>query len=158
MQFFDERRSPAADDGVELIIESDDQENRRLKLQRAASSRESFEASINNLPLGDYRAWIAEPTIGEAPPSVGFPVLPPPGELARQTMDGAELQASAQRSRGKFFDVATMAGLVDQLPEGRAIKVESLSPLMLWNNWRLVTLLLLLFVTEWLLRKRAGML
>ncbi|REJ68596.1 MAG: hypothetical protein DWQ31_07495 [Planctomycetota bacterium] len=158
VQFFDERRSPAADDGVELIIESDDQENRRLKLQRAASSRESFEASINNLPLGDYRAWIAEPTIGEAPPSIAFPVLPPPGELARQTMDGAELRASAQRSRGKFFDVATMAGLVDQLPEGRAIKVESLSPLMLWNNWRLITLLLLLFVTEWLLRKRAGML
>jgi len=158
VQFFDERRVPVADDGVHLVIESEDQENRRVKLQRSATSRETFELSVSDLPTGKYRAWIAAPSIGDAPPAVTFPVLPPPGELARQTMDGEELRTAAKRSRGQFYSVATVGNLWDDLPAGRAVTVEWLDPLPLWDNWRIVTLLLSLFVAEWLLRKRAGML
>jgi len=158
VQFLDERRAPAEDDGVQLVIESEDQENRRLTLQRAATSREVFETSISNLPTGKYRAWVAAPTVGAAPPSVTFPVLPPPGELVRQTMDANELQLAAQRSRGRYYSLATANSLLADLPEGRAIPVESPDPLLLWNNWRFLAVLLVLFVTEWLLRKRAGML
>lgn len=158
VQFFDDRQAPTAQDGVQIVIESDDQLNRRVSLQRAASSREAFEATVANLPTGKYRAWIASPAVGEEPPTVSFPVLPPPGELARQTMDAAELQLAAKRSRGQYYSVATAGRLLAELPPGRAIPIETSKPLLLWNSWRLFALLLALFVTEWLLRKRAGML
>ena len=158
VQFFDDRRAPAEEDGVQVVIESDKQLNRRVTLQRTATSREAFETSVNNLPTGKYRAWIESPTIGDAPPSVTFPVLPPPGELERPTMDDAELRLAAKRSRGRYYNVATIGNLMAELPQGRTVSVESGPPLLLWNSWRLFILLLALFVTEWLLRKRAGML
>jgi hypothetical protein len=48
--------------------------------------------------------------------------------------------------------------LLDDLPPGRQVPVESLPPLPLWNQWPLLLLFLVLLVTEWVLRKRKGML
>lgn len=158
VQFFDDRRVPVADDGVEVVIESDEQENRRITLQRSATSQDAFEATVSGLPVGSYRAWIAAPSVGESPPSLTFPVRPPPGELARQTMDAEELKLAASRSRGKFYAMATAGSLLADLPPGRTIPIESGEPLLLWNHWRIFMLLLVLLISEWLLRKRLGML
>ena len=48
-------------------------------------------------------------------------------------------------------------GLVEELPEGRQVPVETLPPRPLWNTWPVVALLLGLLIAEWLLRRTGGM-
>ncbi|MGO9113194.1 MAG: hypothetical protein ACLP9L_28505 [Thermoguttaceae bacterium] len=47
--------------------------------------------------------------------------------------------------------------VIDDLPEGLQVPVESLPPVPLWNRWPLLALVLGLLIGEWLLRKRQGM-
>ncbi len=43
------------------------------------------------------------------------------------------------------------------LPAGQQVPIESLPPAPLWNKWPVLTLFIVLLITEWILRKRRGM-
>ncbi len=73
-------------------------------------------------------------------------------------MDVAELAETARRTRGQFYQIATVGQLIEDLPPGRQIPIESLPPVVLWNQWWVLLLFLCLIITEWILRKRKGML
>ncbi|MDH3719267.1 MAG: hypothetical protein OES79_14200, partial [Planctomycetota bacterium] len=117
-----------------------------------------FSTTVSNLPLGTYRSWIASPSLKTSTQPATFKITAPPGEMARREMDAADLKKAAKISRGEFYDIHSRDQLVDQLPPGRPVKVASLPPIPLWNNWRVLMLYVLLLTCEWLLRKRAGML
>jgi hypothetical protein len=157
-RFFDERLAPADSDGVTVVVEGNGTKKRQVKLQRSAASRAIFEGAVAGLTVGNYVAWIAAPAGNAGAVPSRFKVVSPPGEAARKEMDAADLKKAADRSRGRFFDVTTMHTLVDELPRGRPVKVASMPPIILWNNWRVLSLFLVLLVSEWLLRKRKGML
>jgi hypothetical protein len=158
VRFFDERLAPAADDGVTLVLEGSDPKRRQVKLRRSPESPAIFSASVTNLPLGSYRCLIASPSLKTSPQPATFKIIAPPGETARREMDAADLKKAAKISRGEFYDINSVDRLVDQLPPGRPVKVASLPPIPLWNNWRVLMLYVALLTCEWLLRKRAGML
>jgi len=84
-------------------------------------------------------------------------VVAPPGEFARVEMDAAELKRVAEATKGRFYTYATAGRLLDDLPAGRQVPIESLPPRPLWNTWPVLVLFLLLLVSEWILRKLAGM-
>lgn len=157
-RFFDDRLAPAADDGVTIMIESDGSQRRQLTLHRDAANRGVFEGLAGNLPDGKYRAWIANPTLGGQPPSQRFAVVAPPGEQARLEMDAADLQAAAKTSQGRFYTFETAANLLRDLPRGRQVRIESLPPVPIWNSAVWAGLFVVLITSEWLLRKRAGLL
>lgn len=157
-RFFDDRLAPAADDGVTVIIESDGNPRRQLTLHRDAVNRGLFEGRAGNLPDGKYRAWMATPTLDGQPPAQRFAVVAPPGEQARLEMDAADLQAAAKTSQGRFYTFATAANLLRDLPRGRQVRIESLPPVPIWNSAAWAALFVALIATEWLLRKRAGLL
>jgi hypothetical protein len=115
-----------------------------------------FEGSVSNLAEGSYRAWLASPTVDGNPPAADFAVLPPPGEQARLAMDATDLRLAAKTSSGKFYDMAAVERLVDDLPEGRQVRVESLPSVPIWNSAVLASLFVGLLTLEWLLRKRLG--
>ncbi len=158
VRFFDERLSPAADDGVTLLLTGSDPQRRQVKLRRSLESPAIFAATVNHLPLGTYRAGIAAPSLPTPPQPATFQIVAPPGETARREVDTDDLKKAAQISRGEFYQLSELDRLLDQLPPGRPVKVASLPPIPLWNNWRVFTLYLILLTCEWLLRKRAGML
>ena len=54
--------------------------------------------------------------------------------------------------------MADAGRLLDELPPGRQVPIESLPPQVLWNQWWLLLTFLGLLVAEWILRKRKGML
>ena len=87
-----------------------------------------------------------------------FLVVAPPGELEQVQMDGAELKRAADDTRGRFYRMNQVERLLDDLPPGRQVPIETLPPETLWNKWWLLTAFLGLIVTEWILRKRKGML
>lgn len=156
VRFFDDRQAPAQDDGVAVVIEQAGGRNRRVTLERAGR-RGMFETTLAGLGPGKYRAWMAAPTLADGAPTTDFVIEDPGGEMARLQMNAKELQRAADRSGGKYYTFATAARLTDDLPEGREVPIEALDPIPIWNHWRLAVVFVGLLVTEWLLRKRAGM-
>jgi hypothetical protein len=158
VRFLDDSLAPQADDGVLVVLQREGGERRNVTLRRGSEGRGVFAGSAGNLPDGKYRAWLAAPTVEGQPPFKEFVVSAPPGELARTRMDAAELAAAAKASQGKFYRFAEAENLLDDLPRGRQVRIESLPPRPLWNTPLLAGLFVLLIGVEWLLRKRVGLL
>ena len=158
VRFIDERQAPADDDGVTIVLQREGQKNQRVKLQRNATSRGIFEAAFNDAMDGKYHAWVASPTLEGNAPSADFLVAAPPGELERVQMDSGELKRAAAETRGRFYRVSDVDRLLDDLPPGHQVPIETLPPEVLWNRWWLLLAFLGLIVSEWILRKRKGML
>ena len=58
-------------------------------------------------------------------------------------MDAAELQAAADKTKGRFYTWQTAGTLFDDLPAGRHVPMKPTGPPMeLWNRWPVVLLLL----------------
>ncbi|MEX2112711.1 MAG: VWA domain-containing protein [Pirellulales bacterium] len=158
VRFIDEREAPVAEDGVAVVLEREGTKNQRINLHRNATNRGVFEGVFNEAMDGRYHAWVATPTFPGKAPSTDFLVVAPPGELERVQMDVAELKRAADETRGRFFSINQVERLLDELPPGRQVPIETLPPEILWNKWWLLSAFLGLIVTEWILRKRKGML
>ncbi len=157
-RFLDERLAPAEDDGVTIVIERAGLNNQQVILERNASSRGVFETTVGDLLQGQYHAWIAKPTLEGKSPAVDFRIVPPPGEFEQVQMDALELARAARETRGKFYRLPDIARLSKDLPPGHQVPIENLPPKVLWNQWWVMATFLGLIVTEWVLRKRKGML
>lgn len=167
LRFFDDRRAPPQDDGVTVVLQRQGGRRQQIKLQRDSTNRGVFEGAVANLADGAYRTWVAAPTFEGNPPAFRFNVVAPPGEHARMEMDSAELQRTADISRGKYYDVEAADRLLADLPQGRQVRIQSLPPTHVWSLprlpqlfdlWLLPAAFVALIVLEWLLRKRVGML
>lgn len=176
LRFFDDRLAPAQDDGVTVVLERDQGERRSITLRRDSLNRGTFTATVTNLADGDYRAWVASPTLENkaqpgatdnanstgGPPFHRFTIVPPPGEQARLEMDSADLKLAAQKTQGHFYTLHDVDDLRDDLPRGRQVRIASLPPVSIWSWWPIPLAFGALFVAlitiEWLLRKRLGML
>ena len=156
-RFFDEGQSPAADDGVEVMVQRDDEPAARHTLHRAGGSRGIFVGDLGPLAVGQYRAWMVQPTSAENPPATTFQVLLPKGETQRLEMDRATLNRLAETTRGRFFTLTDAHRLVDQLPLGKRVETGSLPPLPIWKRWYVLLVVLSLLIGEWLLRKRCAL-
>lgn len=162
VRFFDESQAPPEDDGVQLTLEKPDGRTRTITMSRVAGNRDLFEATIPGLTAGDHRLWIVQPllrgTTGETkPPSTEFTVEPVAGEMTRLDMDLAELKQTATITRGKYFSFLEADSLLDVLPRGRQVRIQTLPPEPLWNSWKLALLFVTLLIGEWVLRKRMGL-
>jgi hypothetical protein len=155
--FRDERQAPAEDDGAAAIIEAPDGRAERVELRRAAVGRGLFEAAVEGLRPGKYRARLVLPRVADGQPSTEFMVLPPVDELARRQADFAAMKEAAELSGGRFFNPADAGRLPAELPPGRPAVVERLPPRPLWNRWPAAAVFLALLIGEWTLRKRRGM-
>ncbi len=111
-------------------------------MHRNPLHREVFEATVDDLAEGNYRASLSEPTLpGE--PSVDFLVKVSAAEFERPRMDLAELEGAAAKTKGRFYRFSSAGALLDDLPVGRHVPMKPTSPpLELWNQWPVLALLL----------------
>lgn len=158
VRFIDERQAPVADDGVTVILEREGQPNQRVKLARNATNRGIFEGSFADALDGKYHAWVGTPTLEGQAASADFLVVVPPGELERIQMDADTLKLVAEETRGRFYRIRDVDRLPGDLPPGHQVPIEALPPEVLWNRWWLLAAFLGLITSEWILRKRKGML
>jgi hypothetical protein len=158
VRFVDERQAPVEDDGVTVMLEREGQKNQRVKLNRNATNRGVFEGALGDVVDGKYHAWVMAPTFEGNVPSSDFVVVAPPGEMEHVEMDAAELKRAADETRGKFYRLEDADRLLADLPPGHQVPIESLPPEALWNRWWVLATFLGLIVSEWILRKRKGML
>lgn len=156
-RFADERLAPADDAGVMVVVELPGRQTQRIQLRRTAAGRGVFEGALNRPTPGDYHAWIASPSVEGQAPAVDFTVNPPAGEFAQVRMDAAEMRRAAEETGGRFYTLDTADELLDDLPPGQQVPIETLPPCPLWNRWPVLALFLGLLVTEWIVRKRRGL-
>ena len=157
VRFADERMAPPEDDGVTVVLEHQGHQTRRIKLHRNTSVRAVFEGRLNRPEIGSYHAWIAVGAADGRASAADFAVVAPPGEFERVRMDAVALREAAKLTGGRYYTFADAGGLLDDLPPGRQVPVESLPPRPLWNRWPLLLLFLVLLVSEWVLRKTGQM-
>ncbi len=157
-RFIDEGLAPTSDEGVTVVVEHEGGKNQRVQLLRTASARGVFEGLLPAVSDGNYHVWMATPTLEGGAPAVDFVVVPPPGEFERMQVDVGEMRRAAEETRGHFYRASDVQHLAADLPRGRQVPIESLPPQPLWNRWWLVSLFLALITSEWILRKRKGML
>ena len=157
VRFADERLAPAADDGVTVVLEHKGGKTRRIKLHRDDVGRGVFEGVLSKPSIGSYHAWLAIPTLEGRAPTVDFQVVSPPGEFRRVQTDTAEMKRVADRTKGRFYTFFDAAELLDNLPPGRQVPIESPDQTPLWNTWPVLLLFLILLTAEWLLRKWGAM-
>ena len=155
VRFADERLAPAEDDGVTVSVEQSGRKTQRLPLRRAAEGRGVFEGVLDRPGLGSYHVWLSRPALEGQSPAVDFVVAPPAGEFAEVPMEAAEMRRAAELTGGKFYTWETADRLLDDLPPGRQVPIETLPPRPLWNRWPVLALFLGLIVAEWILRKSA---
>ena len=157
--FPDARTAPLDDGGVTIALEQTGRETEKVQLRRDSQmgDRGRFEAVLSNLPAGGYHAKMIAPNLPSGVPAVDFVIAPPQTELTRLQMDAAAMQQAAAMTNGKYYAFQDAARLPANLPGGRQVPVENLPSVPLWNRWPVLLLFLMLLITEWLLRKRAGM-
>jgi hypothetical protein len=131
---------------------------RTIALRRLAGRGGRFVGTATDLAEGSYIARLVAPKIEGVAPTADFIVLPPPGEMDRVQTDVAELSAATRASGGQLYRPDAAAALVADLPAGRHAATTRLPDVSLWNSLPVPILFLSLLATEWILRKRHGML
>jgi len=82
-------------------------------------------------------------------------------ELAETRMRSDILRPLAERTGGKFYTSDNAANILKDIynnPRFQTREVTNKRDFELWNSWPLLMLAILLFATEWFIRKRLGML
>ncbi|MGQ9761495.1 MAG: hypothetical protein ACUVQH_06255 [Thermogutta sp.] len=147
---------PLRDDGVSLWLEYEGQSRREITLQRHPTRGDLFETTLRGLSPGQYYLWV--PTTSGSALATRFVVLPPLKEWEAVCMAKKEMEQAAHLSGGAFYPAAKARQLLDDLPPGRGTLIESLPPQPLWNSPIVLFLLIVTLASEWLLRKRLGLL
>jgi hypothetical protein len=155
VRFVDERLAPEEKDGVTVLVERRGDVRRTVKLSRGPQARHVFEGQLAQLPEGTYHAWVSAPSFQEAPPARDFRVEPPQRELRLRSLDRADLVQTAEATHGTYLPIAEVGRLVEELPPGQPVPLETQEPITLWNRPEVLLLFAGLLLAEWILRKRS---
>jgi len=148
----------------------DDQGNIVVELQGATGSRQEvalrqrtyhrglYEAELHNLTPDRYEARYYAENDNAATQVTRFEMQQPSRELARIAVDKHSLQAAAELSGGRVVSLESAVELFEDLPAPLQTKSDLLPTQNLWNNHIVILFFVLILTTEWLLRRRFGML
>jgi len=158
VRFRNPAQAPAAEDEVVVQLQSATGPPRQVTLQRRLGRRGLFSAIAADLAPGEYQTLLVRPDLRGPVDVARFEIRQPPRELASLVVDREVLRQAAEISGGKSYTVANASQLAAELPPPRQQARDQLPPQQLWNSHAILTLLVLTLATEWLLRRRHGML
>ncbi len=154
LRFLDERLVPVEKDGVTVMVERRGDTQQAVKLNRLPQASAVFEGQMRRAAEGTYHAWVVKPAFKEAPPSEDFVVESQSRELAKRSLDRAELTQTAETTRGRYIPLSEAEDLPDKIPPGQPVPLETQDPISLWNRPEFLLLFAALLSGEWLWRKR----
>ena len=159
-QVYDKNFNPLDDAEVSVAVKQADKSD-QLSLVPIGNGR--FEGTFGSLPEGDYTFTARVLAGGEqiAEERGSFSVGGVNVEFQETRMNRLLLQQIAERTGGRYYDAGAIATLpqdVASLPGFQPRQVVRSSEIELWNRGWMLAVIVLLFASEWFLRKRNGML
>jgi uncharacterized membrane protein len=130
-----------------------------IELAKLEGSWGTYETTKDRTREGKYKFKLAEPDVrGSQPdgeqPSAEATVELPPGELDRLRMNQQEMEHAAYQTDGRFYTLANADQLLVDFQRGAGTPVSpNVPPTLLWNQWWVFGLIVLLITAEWVLRK-----
>jgi hypothetical protein len=172
VRFPDDQAPPDAATAVKVVVERKPPRNpadpaavpgetevQTLQLSTVEGSRATFEALLTRTPEGEYRFWLSTPAVAGSKPQAEGRVLPPPGEMERLRMNQPALERAAELTQGRFYSLADADRLIDDLPAGTRVSLNTpRPPWPIWNHVAMFGLAIGLLTSEWVLRKRKHLL
>ena len=136
-----------------------EKEEQTLPLAKVEGSRATYEGLLTNPLEGDYLFELSSPSVAGSRPRAECRVVPPPGEMDLLRMNQKDMEEAAENSQGSFYTLADADRLLDDLPSGpRVVLNTPQRPRLLWNHSLIFALALGLLSVEWFLRKRKHLL
>jgi hypothetical protein len=132
--------------------------SRHVQLVRKPGYADLFEGVVQDLPADRYTASLSFETNSRREILTEFTINAPPREMAQLAVNSAGLAELARQTGGKLYTAATAERLIDDLPAATPTVVERLPDEPLWNRPWLLAALGLALGSEWLLRRRSGLL
>jgi Mg-chelatase subunit ChlD len=166
VRFPDDAPPPPAQTEVKVVSErtppkggAADTEVQTLHLAKLEGSRATYEGSLTRTPVGAYRFWLAAPLVPGSKPHAEAKVVPPEGEMDYLRMDQPVMKEAADATGGRFATLADADQMLDALPAGKRVVLNTPEPpRLVWNHFTVFGLAVLLVGMEWFLRKRRHLL
>ncbi|MEE9225221.1 MAG: hypothetical protein V3U68_03385 [Bacteroidota bacterium] len=162
-QVYDERYDPVSDAEVRVRIQSAPALSAEEEFLLRPIGEGRFEGAIENLGEGDYSysgvVSLGRRQLGED--RGRFTVGEQNLEFLATQMNKPLLRQLAYQTGGRYYDPEEVDSLVDQLLHNADLEPKEIvrsDEIELWNLQLLLGVIVLLFSTEWFLRKRNGML
>jgi len=162
-EIFNEKMQPVTGVPVRLAIARIEDDGGDVPLEIVSMTREGsdntrFKRVLSPLPPGDYRitgeADVQGRTVRSQPVQIAVSEVSVEFQNVRQ--DREHLERIARRSRGEYATAAGVTNLVDRMKLEPRI-VETTYELSFRTSMFVFIAILLLLGTEWMIRKRAGM-
>ncbi len=156
-RFRNPSRAPASADVV-VQLQGTSGPSRQISLQRQLGRRELFTAKVENLKPDEYETLLIRPDMRGPGEAARFEIRQRPRELARVVVNREGLKEAAEISGGKSYVIPDISQLAQELPPPRQKILEESPPRQLWNSNTIMALFVIVIGSEWLLRRRYGML
>ncbi len=160
-EIFDQQMVAASERQLGVIIENEQGVINRLELARSGETlidRAPFVGQLANLKSGRYIASLDLGPVGQ-PVETQFAIEPRRQEMIDLQLQAETLQAAAETSGGRYFQVQEMDQLWDQLPQPGWTTIQQLPSEPVWTSpavrHAFAFLLIALLAGEWLIRFRA---
>jgi uncharacterized membrane protein len=130
-----------------------------ISLAKRTDSWGTYEGIWERTREGKYTFRLTTPDVSANQPDGQKPsaeavVELPPGELQQLRMDAREMMYAADKTQGAFFTLDRAEDVFERLPPGtRVVIATNAPPTLLWNQWWVFALVVLLITSEWVLRK-----
>ena len=154
VRFFNEEEIPTGAGAVKVVVERRGAGTQAVVLKQVPQAPNAFEGTMRRAGEGSYHAWVATPAFENSPPSADFRVEAPDREFRVRSLNSREMTEAADVTHGRYYSVAQVSRLPDEIPRGRPVPIRSEEPIRIWNRWELLVLFTILLTSEWLLRKR----
>lgn len=164
----DPERRPVTDAGVEVEIWKDGERIRTQRLSYRTDSSGLYETSLSGLDEeGEYELKLVGDEVDEAiaavpdgPQKISTELLVVttrnPIELAELTADRDFLNRATTLTGGRLAELDDLASLVDSFGAPKEILKERRN-ITLWDKWPLLLAFFGLLTTEWVTRRRSGL-
>jgi hypothetical protein len=175
VRFPDDAAPPGPETEVKVVVErrpprkpgqGEDQaravapvEVQTVQLARVEGSRSTYEGLLTRTPEGEYQLWLSAPQVTGTKPRAECRVLAPPGEMEMLQMNQPDMERAAEETHGRFYTLAEADRLLNELPAGTRVTLNSPGPpFLFWNHFLIFGVALFFLTAEWVLRKRKHLL
>jgi uncharacterized membrane protein len=168
LRFLDGSLLPTPPTLPEVTVEGGDGVDRTVSLASVPGDSASFLARLPRLAPGNYLVRLNPAGSASPVPAKGQPAATPlptatfrvelaASELRERNYRASELREAARLTGGTHYEFWNAQAAPGELPAGRVVPVSSELVLPVWNRWESLVLLVGLLATEWICRKRLGL-